>query len=171
MSELQKSENTSDFVSIKAEYFLELLTEFHEYKSKINELEKENQEQKIRMENFEKELTLLKRLYFEKQQPIKKETMKPESKSNTTDEKANSVQPKNYAELKNLHQERGYLSSCDVTDIFHISKRTLQNYRDKDLISYYTVGKGKKIWYKLDELEALFKRRKTNNTDADAHSA
>ncbi|MDD3637835.1 MAG: helix-turn-helix domain-containing protein [Bacteroidales bacterium] len=171
MSELQKSENTSDFVSIKAEYFLELLTEFHEYKSKINELEKENQEQKIRMEKFEKELTLLKRLYFEKQQPIKKETMKPESKSNTTDEKANPVQPKNYAELKNLQRERGYLSSREVTEIFQISKRTLQNYRDNDLISFYTADKSRKIWYKLDELEALFKRRKTNNTDADAHSA
>ena len=171
MSELQKSENNSAFVSIRAKDFLELVERSSKHEIELKKLRSENQEYKERFETIEKELTLMKRLYFEKQQPIKKETMKPESKSNTTDEKANPVQPKNYAELKNLQRERGYLSSREVTEIFQISKRTLQNYRDNDLISFYTADKSRKIWYKLDELEALFKRRKTNNTDADAHSA
>ncbi|MBU2557542.1 MAG: helix-turn-helix domain-containing protein [Bacteroidetes bacterium] len=159
MSELQKSENTTDFVSIKTEDFLDLVARSSKHEIEIKKLRSENQEQEERLETIENELTILKRLYFEKQQPIKKEIMNPDTKFKATDEKVNPYKPKNYAELKNLQQERGYLSTSQVIEIFHICKRTLQNYRDEGLINYYTVGKGKKIWYKIEELEATFKQK------------
>jgi hypothetical protein len=168
MSELQKSENTSAFVKIKTENFLDLVARSSRHEVELEKLRSENQEHKEKLETMEKELTLLKRLYFEKQQPIKKETMKPETRFNATDEKAKPVQPKNYAELKKLQQEKGYLSTREVTEIFHISKRTLQNYRNERRINYYSTGKGKKIWYKMDELEASFKQRKTNDSDTNS---
>lgn len=48
------------------------------------------------------------------------------------------------------------LMTGDVCRILNISKRTLQHYRDKDIIPYTQIGH--KCYYKREDVEALLEK-------------
>ena len=54
-----------------------------------------------------------------------------------------------------------YLSSQDVCEMLHISKRTLQQYRDDKILPYIQIG-GKIIFKQSDILTALEQNYVTN---------
>lgn len=56
-----------------------------------------------------------------------------------------------------------YLSGQDVCDLLHISKRTLQQYRDDKILPYIQIG-GKIIFKQSDILAALEQNYVTHNT-------
>ena len=57
-----------------------------------------------------------------------------------------------------------YLSGEDVGKLLHISKRTLQQYRDDEILPYIQIG-GKIIYRESDILTVLEQNYKSNNTD------
>jgi excisionase family DNA binding protein len=54
-----------------------------------------------------------------------------------------------------------YLSGQDVCEMLHISKRTLQQYRDDKILSFIQIG-GKIIFKQTDILSALEQNYVTN---------
>lgn len=56
-----------------------------------------------------------------------------------------------------------YLSGEDVGKLLHISKRTLQQYRDDKILPYIQIG-GKIIYRESDILTVLEQNYKSNNT-------
>jgi hypothetical protein len=52
------------------------------------------------------------------------------------------------------------LTSKDVCEILNISSRTLQNYRDKRIISFTQVGR--KLFYRHQDLEAFLNNNHMN---------
>ena len=56
-----------------------------------------------------------------------------------------------------------YLSGEDVCQLLHISKRTLQQYRDDKILPYIQIG-GKIIYRESDILTVLEQNYKSNNT-------
>ncbi|MCP1994421.1 helix-turn-helix domain-containing protein [Flavobacterium sp. HSC-61S13] len=56
-----------------------------------------------------------------------------------------------------------YLSGEDVGKLLHISKRTLQQYRDDKILPYIQIG-GKIIYRESDILTVLEHNYKSNNT-------
>ena len=56
-----------------------------------------------------------------------------------------------------------YLSGEDVCKLLHISKRTLQQYRDDKILPYIQIG-GKIIYRESDILTVLEQNYKSNNT-------
>lgn len=56
-----------------------------------------------------------------------------------------------------------YLSGPDVCELLHISKRTLQQYRDDKILPYIQIG-GKIIFKQSDILSALEQNYVTNVT-------
>lgn len=57
-----------------------------------------------------------------------------------------------------------YLSGEDVCELLHISKRTLQQYRDDHILPYIQIG-GKIIYKESDILNILEQNYISNNTD------
>ena len=57
-----------------------------------------------------------------------------------------------------------YLSGEDVCQLLHISKRTLQQYRDDKILPYIQIG-GKIIYKESDILTVLEQNYISNNTD------
>lgn len=57
-----------------------------------------------------------------------------------------------------------YLSGHDVCELLHISKRTLQQYRDDKILPYIQIG-GKIIFKQSDLLSALEQNYVTNVTN------
>jgi len=57
-----------------------------------------------------------------------------------------------------------YLSGEDVCELLHISKRTLQQYRDDKILPYIQIG-GKIIYKESDILTVLEQNYISNNTD------
>lgn len=57
-----------------------------------------------------------------------------------------------------------YLSGEDVCKLLHISKRTLQQYRDDKILPYIQIG-GKIIYKETDILNVLEQNYLSNNTD------
>lgn len=57
-----------------------------------------------------------------------------------------------------------YLSGEDVCKLLHISKRTLQQYRDDNILPYIQIG-GKMIYTESDIMKALEKNYVANKTD------
>ncbi|RDC55351.1 DNA-binding protein [Pedobacter chinensis] len=57
-----------------------------------------------------------------------------------------------------------YLSGEDVCKLLHISKRTLQQYRDDNILPYIQIG-GKIIYKETDIIIALEKNYISNKTD------
>ncbi|WP_313191389.1 helix-turn-helix domain-containing protein [Sphingobacterium sp.] len=57
-----------------------------------------------------------------------------------------------------------YLSGEDVCERLHISKRTLQQYRDDKILPYIQIG-GKIIYKESDILTVLEQNYISNNTD------
>ncbi|MFC0425176.1 helix-turn-helix domain-containing protein [Chryseobacterium scophthalmum] len=57
-----------------------------------------------------------------------------------------------------------YLSGEDLCRLLHISKRTLQQYRDDKILPYVQVG-GKIIYKESDIMTVLEKNYCSNNTD------
>ena len=57
-----------------------------------------------------------------------------------------------------------YLSGEDVGKLLHISKRTLQQYRDDKILPYIQIG-GKIIYKESDILTILEQNYISNNTD------
>ena len=57
-----------------------------------------------------------------------------------------------------------YLSGEDVCELLHISKRTLQQYRDDHILPYIQLG-GKIIYKESDILRILEQNYISNNTD------
>src|SRR5699024_3365547 len=57
-----------------------------------------------------------------------------------------------------------YLSGEDVCEMLHISKRTLQQYRDDKILPYIQIG-GKIIYKESDILTVLEQNYISNNTD------
>lgn len=57
-----------------------------------------------------------------------------------------------------------YLSGEDVCKLLHISKRTLQQYRDDNILPYIQIG-GKIIYTESDIMKALEKNYVANKTD------
>lgn len=68
---------------------------------------------------------------------------------------------KNYRPLMNGEV---YLSGEDVCKLLHISKRTLQQYRDDKILPYIQIG-GKIIFKQSDILAVLEQNYVTNKTD------
>lgn len=56
-----------------------------------------------------------------------------------------------------------YLSGNEVCEKLHISKRTLQDYRDKGLLAYVQLPG--KIIYRNSDIEALLENHYRDNTD------
>jgi excisionase family DNA binding protein len=52
-----------------------------------------------------------------------------------------------------------WLDGQDVTQLLHISKRTLQSWRKKGILPYYQIG-GKILYKKSEVLEILERSRK-----------
>ncbi|WET51236.1 helix-turn-helix domain-containing protein [Chryseobacterium indologenes] len=57
-----------------------------------------------------------------------------------------------------------YLSGEDVCELLHISKRTLQQYRDDNILPYIQIG-GKIIYKESDILTILERNYISNNTN------
>lgn len=57
-----------------------------------------------------------------------------------------------------------YLSGEDVRKLLHISKRTLQQYRDDNILPYIQIG-GKIIYKETDLLKVLEQNYTANNND------
>ncbi len=57
-----------------------------------------------------------------------------------------------------------YLSGEDVCKLLHISKRTLQQYRDDNILPYIHIG-GKIIYMESDIMKALEKNYVANKAD------
>ena len=57
-----------------------------------------------------------------------------------------------------------YLSGEDVCRLLHISKRTLQQYRDDNILPYIQIG-GKIIYTESNIMKALEKNYVANKTD------
>lgn len=57
-----------------------------------------------------------------------------------------------------------YMSGEDVCKLLHISKRTLQQYRDDNILPYIQIG-GKIIYTESDIMKALEKNYVANKTD------
>ncbi|MGJ1445998.1 helix-turn-helix domain-containing protein [Sphingobacterium spiritivorum] len=57
-----------------------------------------------------------------------------------------------------------YLSGEDVCELLHISKRTLQQYRDDKILPYIQIG-GKILYKESDILTVLEQNYISNNTD------
>ncbi len=57
-----------------------------------------------------------------------------------------------------------YLSGEDVCKLLHISKRTLQQYRDDNILPYIQIG-GKIIYKETDILEILEQNYISNKTN------
>ncbi len=57
-----------------------------------------------------------------------------------------------------------YLSGEDVCKLLHISKRTLQQYRDDKILPYIQIG-GKIIFKETDLMSVLEQNYISNNTD------
>ena len=54
-----------------------------------------------------------------------------------------------------------YMDNSDVFDYLHISKRTLQTWRDTGVIPFYKVGQ--KVWYKKSEIDAFLESTRVHN--------
>jgi excisionase family DNA binding protein len=50
-----------------------------------------------------------------------------------------------------IEQPKKWLSSDDVCNLLQVSKRTLQNYRDRGIIPFSQIGR--KIYYKASDIE------------------
>jgi excisionase family DNA binding protein len=53
--------------------------------------------------------------------------------------------------MKNLNDNRRWLTSEEVCHILKISKRTLQSYRDREILPYAQIGR--KIYYKASDID------------------
>jgi hypothetical protein len=58
------------------------------------------------------------------------------------------------AEMNKYRFADQYLDNDDLTAILKISKRTAQEWRDKKILPFVQIGK--KIYYRLSDLEAMF---------------
>jgi excisionase family DNA binding protein len=58
---------------------------------------------------------------------------------------------KNTQTIPQDEQPKKWLSSDDVCNLLLISKRTLQNYRDRGIIPFAQIGR--KIYYKASDIE------------------
>lgn len=64
---------------------------------------------------------------------------------------------KRNAELNELAEtSRCWVDNQEASALLKVSKRTLQNYRDKGIIGFSQIGK--QIYYKLEDIEELFCR-------------
>lgn len=63
-------------------------------------------------------------------------------------------------DLEHQLQREVWMDSQDVFEMLHISKRTLQYWRDNGLIPYYNIAS--KIWYKRSEIEAMLEQHKVH---------
>ena len=59
-------------------------------------------------------------------------------------------------DAKEKEPSEKWLDNQEIMLLLHISKRTLQNYRDSGLISFSQVGA--KIYYRLSDVEALLQK-------------
>ena len=53
--------------------------------------------------------------------------------------------------MKNLNENKRWLTSEEVCHILSISKRTLQSYRDRGTLPYAQIGR--KIYYKASDID------------------
>ena len=53
--------------------------------------------------------------------------------------------------MKNLNENKRWLTSEEVCHILSISKRTLQSYRDRGVLPYAQIGR--KIYYKSSDID------------------
>lgn len=59
--------------------------------------------------------------------------------------------------LDEKHRKDGWISSSELLNLFPISKRSLQNYRNKRMIPFHRFGS--KIFYKRHEVEEVLKSK------------
>jgi len=58
---------------------------------------------------------------------------------------------------RELHREV-WMDGQDMHDMLHISKRTLQHWRNSGLLPFYKIEQ--KVWYKRSEVEAVLEQNK-----------
>jgi hypothetical protein len=58
---------------------------------------------------------------------------------------------------RNLHREV-WMDAQDLFEMLHISKRTLQHWRNNGIIPFYKIEQ--KVWYKRSEVEQMLERNK-----------
>jgi hypothetical protein len=74
----------------------------------------------------------------------------------------NQLQQDTFSYIRNLLKEEraqpsfGWLDNDAAAALLNVSKRTLQNWRDDGLLEFSLVGK--KIYYRLEELERMLQR-------------
>ena len=65
------------------------------------------------------------------------------------------------AALEKQYDGEIWLDSQDIYQLLHISKRTLQSWRDNGIIPYHRHGR--MIWYKRHEVDAAIENMRVHN--------
>ena len=112
-----------------------------------------------RNQKLEADMKTLKNELNEKDSQINKLEAQLEQQgkhSEASPEKTNKT-PIKRNKLEEQHSKVGWISSTELCHILRICKRTLQNYRDQDLIPF--SRRGGKIFYNLQEVEEALKSK------------
>jgi lactate dehydrogenase-like 2-hydroxyacid dehydrogenase len=73
-----------------------------------------------------------------------------------------------YDEIDQLAKAKKiWVNNEEASELLKVSKRTMQNYRDKGILGYAQIGK--QVYYKLEDIENLLKKHyhKPKNTRYD----